>query len=477
MAPYFHPPTSAAAMLLVAALATTISAAVYDNLAALDNAALFPQSTSMYDPGLGPRRFLYGTPAVPAPPPPPGKARRQEQATPCPAGRHSCLDIGPVGADLCCANDEYCYLNPSWAPRCCHLGLTCDSPCGESLRYCNGTATATRTVGTSPTTTLFGETSVTPACCGRPCSGTFFLCQEGFGGKCCGFGSSCGSGGRCLSPPTSSKTPITSAATGCIHCPTGGGCCDVGSTCTSSLVSGTSTAQLCAANITVVSNEGLPEGARVGIGVGVAVGASLIIGGITWFWIHRRRAASSRRDGGGGGTLAGSGPEEPDLAGPFLPPGSGAGTMSDVTSPSSWTGMRPRLHEDGLAYSYYGPDAVPGPYTDREGTSTPSRAYGIESRSSPGFSDQAARAANRYPDAPENIVRPVEMDAQLERRVELGGIGSPIQENVSGANGAAAAKEEKQEAYELYGSPVGSPEPMTIEEAEQHRDGKPPITK
>ncbi|KAI1467971.1 uncharacterized protein F4812DRAFT_384166 [Daldinia caldariorum] len=489
MAPYLHPPTPAAAMLLIAALATTVSAAVYDNLAALDNAALFPQSTSMYDPGFGPRRIIYGTPAIPARPLPlsPGKARRQDQAAPCAAGSHGCLDLGPLGAEFCCLNDQYCYLDTSWAPKCCHLGVDCaNSPCGEDVRYCNGTTTVTRTIATSPATTLFDETSVTAACCARPCTdSTFFLCQSPFGGQCCPFGARCGSNSACLYPPTSTKPSITPASTGCINCPTGGGCCDVGSTCTSSVVSATSTAQLCAANLTVVSSEGLSEGARVGIGVGVAVGASLIIGGITWFWIHRRRAANSRGEGGrgrgggggggGGGMLVGSGAEEPDRAGPFLPPGGGVGTMSDITSPSSRTGMRPRLHDDGLAHSYYGPDAVPGPYTDRGDMSTPSRAYGIESRSSPGFSDQAAIAANRYPDGPQNIVRPVEMGMQEERRIELGDSGSPVRENVAGANGAAAAaKEEKQEAYELYGGPVTSPEPMTIEEAEQHRGGRPP---
>ncbi|KAI1476808.1 hypothetical protein F4774DRAFT_227008 [Daldinia eschscholtzii] len=469
MAPYLHPKTYAAAiLLLITALATTVGAAVYDNLAALDNGALFPQSTSMYNPGFGPRRFIYGTPASPALLFPLGKGKRQDQVAQCPEGKHSCLDLGPLGAESCCPNDQFCFLDANWQPKCCALGSPCEeSPCGEANRLCNNTLTITTTLATSPTTDIFLDTTVTPACCGRACGSTLFLCQGDFGGQCCTFGGICASNRKCLYPSTSSKVQNTPTSAACITCDSGGGCCNVGSTCTSSLVSATSTAQLCAANLTVVGNEGLSEGARVGIGVGVAVGASLIIGGITWFWIHRRRVAKSRHDGG---TLVGSGPEEPDMAGPFLP---GGGAMSDVTSPSSGLGMRPRLHEDGLVYGYYGPDAVAGPYTDHGDISTPSGAYGIESRSTPGFSDQAARAANRYPDAPGDIVRPVEMDTERETRAELGDNGSIGPEDVPDANGAAAAKEKKeeqqQEAYELYGSPVTSPVPMTFEEAEGHR--------
>ncbi|KAI0851360.1 hypothetical protein F5Y00DRAFT_20565 [Daldinia vernicosa] len=464
MTSHLHPTIAAAAMLFIAATVPLASAAAYENLAILDNAALFPQSTGVYNPGLGPRQFVDGMPAIPALPPFPGKAKRQDQAAQCPAGKHSCLDLGPIGATWCCDNDQYCFLNQNWEPKCCGVGAPCGSPCAEDLLYCNGTATVTTTVATSPTTTVLEQTSLTPACCGRACSSTSFLCQVGFGGQCCPFGASCGSNSQCLYPPTSSQSQITPVSSGCIACSTGGGCCNVGSTCTSSLVSATSTAQLCAANLTIVRNEGvLSEGARVGIGVGVAVAASLIIGGVTWFWIHRRRVAKSRRDGG---TLVGSGHDEPDLTGPFIPPGA---AMSDVTSPSSRTGMRPRLHEDGLAYPYFGADAVPGPYTDREDNSTPSRAQGVESRSNPGFSEQAARAANRYPDAPRDIVRPVELGTQKETRVELGDNESSISENDSAASGAAAAKEERQEAYELYGSPVTSPIPMTFDEAERQR--------
>ncbi|KAI0108323.1 hypothetical protein F4814DRAFT_427570 [Daldinia grandis] len=457
-----HPPstitiTAAAAMLLIAAFITTVGAAAHETLATLGNAGLFPQST-VYNPGLGPRQFVDGMPATPALPLFPGRAKRQDQVDQCPVGKHSCLEIGPVGATWCCNNDQYCFLNQSWEPKCCGLGTLCGSPCAEDLLYCNGTVTVDTVVSTSPTTVFLAQTSITPACCGRTCNSTSFLCQGGFGGQCCPFGASCGSSSKCLFPPTSSTTQITPASSGCIACSAGGGCCDVGSTCTLSLVSATSTMQLCAANMTIVRNESLSEGARVGIGVGVAVGASIIIGGVTWFWIHRRRVAKSRRDGG---TLVGSGRDEP-----FIPPGA---AVSDITSPSSWTGIRPRLHEDGLAYAYHGADAVSGPYTDREDNSTPSRAQGIESRLSPGFSDQAPRAANRYPDAPGDIVRPVELGTQKETRIEMGDNISSTSEDIPVANGAAAVGEERQEAYELYGSPVTSPVPMTFEEAERHR--------
>ncbi|KAI8960963.1 hypothetical protein F5Y11DRAFT_245699 [Daldinia sp. FL1419] len=468
MTPHSHPTiAAAAAILLIAALLTPVDAAAYENLAGVNNQALFPQSTIVYDPGFGPRHFVDGRPASPALPPLRNRAKRQDQIAQCSEGEHSCLEVGPLGATVCCNNDEYCFINSSWEAKCCSLGITCQSPCPEDYVYTNSTTTTTVTVATSPTATFAEETSLVPSCSPRLCGSTYFLCQQQFGGQCCEFGQKCISSGLCSVPPTSSPSPVPPASTGCISCATGGGCCSVGSTCTSSIVAATSTAQLCANNLTVVhTDEGLPEGARVGIGVGVAVGASLVIGGITWFWIHRRRAAKSRD----GGTLAGSGRDERDLRA-FIPPG----PVSDVTSPSSRMGMRPPLHEDGLLHEYYGPDAVAGPYTDRGDTSIPSWTYGTEPRSSPEFSDQTARVANRYPDAPGDIVRPTELGATCkEARVELDDNGSVKSDRAFTASRAAAAREEKQEeAYELYGSPVTSPVPMNSEEAERHRSQQP----
>lgn len=224
------------------------------------------------------------------------------------------------------------------------------------------------------------------------------------------------------------------------------------------------TSQACAANLTVVNDSnGLSEGAKVGIGVGIAVGAAVVIGALTWFFVRRRREKSRQ-----GTTLQGSGPADEDgnnnLAQPFMR----HLAMSEVTSPSSTAaGGRPRLHEHGLTYDYYGPDAVVGPYTDRV-DSVPGRNLSTEpSRSSPGYSERAAMPAMGYPDRPNDIVNPVELDADANgraTRVELEDKGLEM-----ASTPVAKDEDDEHGPFELYGSPGTSPAPMTAEEAERRR--------
>ncbi|KAI1140512.1 hypothetical protein F5Y05DRAFT_320193 [Hypoxylon sp. FL0543] len=455
--------TPAAVTLLIALFinASTAAAAAHENFAPLEDAALFSPNDQVYAAGLGTRWYV-----------PAGIAKRQDQtAQQCPASSHVCLEVGPAGADHCCGNEQYCYLDSDWSVNCCGLGTTC-GPCpAQTLQYCNATITGTTTIATSGTVTAVETTSETSGCCAKPCSTSSFLCQQGFGGQCCPYGASCGTGGVCLFPGTSSiSTIVTPIPSGCttsqIACPTGGGCCNIGSTCVESTVSGTQVTGLCAANLTVVDTGGLSEGARVGIGVGVAVGAAIVIGAITWFWITRRRKARSAR---GGATQMADGADgqqdqtTADLAQPLVRPW--AGTNSDITSPSSGMVVRPRLHETGLAYGYYGPDAVPGPYTDS------STVGGTEPRSSPGFSERAAMAANRYPDNPNDIVRPVELDAPARAaRAELadGGVDAGEKDKDNSTHDTSIT-EADQGPFELVGSPPTSPPPMTAEEAELRR--------
>ncbi|KAI1380756.1 hypothetical protein F4677DRAFT_404516 [Hypoxylon crocopeplum] len=409
---------------------------------------------------------MDGMPPIPALPP--DKAKRQDQtAAQCPEGNHSCLELGPDGAEQCCRNDQYCFVDASWTPRCCALGVACGSPCPENNLFCNQTITTTTTIATSATTMGVEETTVSDACCARPCSSSSFLCQEGFGGQCCPYGARCLSGGGCTIAPTSSvSTVVPIIPPGCtasqIAC-SQSGCCDFGSTCTD-IVSATQTSYACAANLTVVDTSGgLSEGAKVGIGVGISVGAAVVIGALTWFWISRRRAARSRREGD---TLTGSGRdqrERDDLLEPYVPHG---GPMSDITSPSSGIGPRPPLHQGGLAYAYIGPDAVEGPYTDRGDSITPGQ--GTEPRSSPRFSERGAMPANHYPENPSDIVRPVELDAPANGRVELGEKGLGVGEKTPATSGTPV-KEEDQGPFELYGNHWDSPPPISADEAERRR--------
>ncbi|KAI1389889.1 uncharacterized protein F4822DRAFT_217523 [Hypoxylon trugodes] len=439
--------------LLIASLVNVSIAAAHANLGILDGVALFDQPNHAFNPGFGPRFYATASPPIPAIP----LYRRQEsEVGHCTVG-NSCLELGPAGADACCSDDRYCYLNTTWGAQCCSIGNDCkdqDSPCDEDHIYCNATITSTTTIATSPSITALVQTSLLPGCCPRSCSTSSFLCQKGFGGQCCGYGEECRSGGSCFMPATTPQpTVATIVPSGCttsqISCETGGGCCNFGSICTSSSLAATVT-QLCVANLTVVDNggSGLSDGARVGIGVGIAVGAAIIIGGVTWFWIHRRRVAKSREGG-------------PHEQRPFVPQG---GANTDITSPSNGMSTRPRIHETGLAHTYYGPDAVPGPFTDRTDSTT---IQGTEPRSSPGFSERAMNA-HQYPENPGDVRPPVEMGTEERSPAELGGVGFAV-EKKNLLSSDTPAREEFNGPFELYGSPGTSPQPMNPEEAEEHR--------
>ncbi|KAI5861274.1 hypothetical protein GGS23DRAFT_160573 [Durotheca rogersii] len=453
--------TTAIIVAFIVSLADTALVPDRGRFGVIDDAPLFPDAD--YPPGMGPRYFV-DLPVSAKP-----RAARRQQSGACGAGNHTCLELGPLGEGLCCDNDAECIVLADWSVRCCPLG-SCSAPCHETLRYCNITATETTTIATSGTVlTAVETTSLIPACCERPCSSSSFLCPQNLGGRCCPYGASCRVDGSCAAPLDSSSsgsaviTPL-GCTTSQITCAEseGGGCCNTGSTCTSS-VSATETVVFCALNGTVVQT-GLSEAARAGVGVGVTVGAAIVIGALTWFCIRRRREAKSRN---GGSTLA-RGTRDGDLVDEFI--------ESEITSPSSGTGRRPRPHRTGLAYQYDGPDAVDGPYTDREGSNTPGRSLAAQLGSSLGRVEQVGVPANHYPERPDGIVRPVEIDTG--GRIIEGTGRTPAELGVtegdgekSSVRGAAPAKDEDQEVFELYGSPVPSPPPMSPSELEQHRAG------
>ncbi|VUC37353.1 unnamed protein product, partial [Clonostachys rosea] len=145
---------------------------------------------------------------------------------------HFCNDIGH--GNVCCANDQYCYVDKNFNAKCCAIGSNCttDNPCPNSASYyC------------SQVQTTSGTTTTASGCCGRACPSTsFFLCPQDNGGNCCHYGSQC-DGGNCKAIVTasSSATLLTPIQQGCTtsqyRCSDGQGCCDNNQICTD--VSGT----------------------------------------------------------------------------------------------------------------------------------------------------------------------------------------------------------------------------------------------
>ncbi|KAG8418270.1 hypothetical protein J3459_006445 [Metarhizium acridum] len=193
--------------------------------------------------------------STPAAGSPPLLARRDGT---CGDGHHNCLDIKQPGA--CCDNQSYCFVDKSNEAGCCRIGSNCDdtSPCKSEFYYC--------------TTTLGGITagnSTTRGCCGRQCPQTsYYLCPPSLGGKCCPFDADCQADGNCVMKRTASSSPPTGTTT-LVDSPTGA---------------------------SVIEFDGLSSGAKAGIGVGVALGTSLLIALLAWSLVLCRRRAAAHRD-------------------------------------------------------------------------------------------------------------------------------------------------------------------------------------
>jgi hypothetical protein len=138
-------------------------------------------------------------------------------------------------------------------------------------------------------------------------------------------------------------------------------------------------------------NKGLSTGAKAGIGVGVSLGVLLIIGALLYFFvIHRRESAereSQRREGSqpmsqpAASTIGGGGSEQN---------GSKVGIPKRPTVP----------RENSQPSDYFGPSAVPGPFTERNSTIA---------GGSPGYD----RGVPAHPQSPGDIASPVEIDSNL----------------------------------------------------------------
>ncbi|KAH7026235.1 uncharacterized protein B0I36DRAFT_365829 [Microdochium trichocladiopsis] len=428
---------------------------------AVDRRALLQGAGRDAGGGLSERQYLLEDNMSP-PWPPLNYDRRRQSQTPnqCGTEMHSCLDVGfPTG---CCLNNQYCFVMTNWTLGCCRIGNNCldVTPCSEGLYLQNGTISVTKlvtqitTVGPldDPTTSTrvnqLITASVSPGCGSNPCSRSSFLCQAAFGGQCCGYGSICASNSLCIAPVTptpSAIVPLTppecKAATeyACIPGNKTAGCCATGQTCVGDRFCSGIPALPTGSNATIETSSELSSQARAGIGAGVAVGAAIVIGLLTWFCVRRRReakAAASRRQStatgshlpptsghpnhntaSGGRRAAGSGTMSPDLHA-----GRREHTMSEISGPTSggMSGNRPPLHQSGLVYDYFGPDAVPGPYTD-DAVTTP-YFYDDEGRAvgATGLDRTPSRGVPAIPRGPGDISRPVEIGESASNTMRRG---------------------------------------------------------
>ncbi|KAF9771306.1 hypothetical protein IL306_011060 [Fusarium sp. DS 682] len=290
----------------------------------------------------------------------------------CSSGHHNCLEVG--FPDDCCDNDSYCYVNRQGDPKCCPIGSNCssDSPCSSNAYFC------TRTV------TRSGTATAQEGCCDRKCPKTsLYLCPSSLGGNCCGYNSECRAGGDCASMKPASRTdlqsPIPSGCTTSQHkCSDGAGCCDNDQECTQ--VSGEG---FCAqatpteSGVTIVDDDDsgseLSDGAKAGIGVGVVVGASIIVGGLTWMCLRKRRQRTASR---------------PSASGEGDDSGRPRDAMTDISGSHA---------RSGLTQDYFGPDPAAGPYTEQASSRV----------TSPGRD----AAVPMHAQSPGDIAAPVEIDS------------------------------------------------------------------
>ena len=368
----------AASLLFIISLPSAVFASPQGrDLATVDDA-----ETTQTSGGLSPRFYL---PAISAMPPLLGGEwwRRQDGIEPinCWPGNHSCLDVAPEGAEKCCPDNRYCFMNQDMEIKCCAAGNVCSeqTPCTSGENYCHYTKTITSTItappdlssgaaatGTNsvaPESSIFVTYETQPACCNRRCGTASFGCPEAFGGQCCPVGFRCGTSGLCLidvtstPPPVANPVPSGCTATWQFACAEseGGGCCDIGQTCASGhMCDGERAPTITASDGSVIVAEesggggGLSSGAKVGIGVGVGAGAASVIGGLTYCCLGRRTATASRTreskelmttgvgpDGGGGGEQGVNTITNND--------GTGYNSNSNTNTGSGPRGMRGRL--------------------------------------------------------------------------------------------------------------------------------------
>ncbi|TVY91119.1 hypothetical protein LAWI1_G002725, partial [Lachnellula willkommii] len=246
---------------------------------ALLNAACAQYGAMDMPAGLSPRQYLGGLE---------GRAAAGQCAQ---ANSHNCVEVN--SPDFCCDNSQYCIINTAGSVGCCAIGSNCGIACESTAYICTTTVTNS------------GTATPTQACCPRKCTGTSqFPCATSLGGGCCSYGWMCQTGSdQCVSTAAPSSTPVVSISasavpSGCsaanqFACASslGSGCCGVGQQCVTSgsgrfcsattgsvMLTRTGSGGLIATAVSKPSEgKGLSTGAKAGIGVGVSLGALLVI--------------------------------------------------------------------------------------------------------------------------------------------------------------------------------------------------------
>ncbi|KAI1734369.1 hypothetical protein F4680DRAFT_344082 [Xylaria scruposa] len=251
----------------------------------------------------GPRWYIPGTSALKASAFDPRERLPQRQAEPtCHEGLGSCAELNIPG--VCCDINRYCYFDGDWVPKCCPVGLKCpDSPCQAGQFLCNVTTSkAVRMTSTLKQTTMgasaasiteeiitaFTSHYTTAACCNGACGVSAYPCESVFGKVCCSFGYQCGLGGSCVAD-TRSKTSSCLPTQITCEPDEGGGCCNTGSIC-AVIDSGPTSTFVCKDRGPILEDHvaGLSPSAKAGIGVGVAIGAVIVVAVIAYLSIWRR---------------------------------------------------------------------------------------------------------------------------------------------------------------------------------------------
>lgn len=227
-----------------------------------------------------------------------------------------------VNSTVCCPNSAYCVVNETtFEAQCCDLGSNCGLTCPQDSYYSVLTNTITDTAASTATT----ETAA--ACVGRQCTSTWYICPRSVGGGCCPFGSDCVSGGSCLFSETAPTMSVcTSGLFSCGQSTQESRCCPSGAVCTSASTSGyfcASSATAPPALPTTVSIIMLPTetaveasngsddvALKVGLGVGIPVGVTVIA--VLVFGWRIRRARKQRAVSAGDHQKADY--EKPELA-------------------------------------------------------------------------------------------------------------------------------------------------------------------
>lgn len=366
----------------------------------------------------------------------------------------------------------------SFGGGCCNFGSTC-----ASNSQCLSTAAAPSTSqGGAGASDTAGLVSALP----NGCTTSQIACPSSLGGGCCALGHTC---------TVVSSTIFCASATG-------------------ATTSGVTT--------TDTSSKSLSAGAKAGIAIGAVVGAGALIGAAAWVCMRSRNAkrTSIRRDsslppasfgtheyddlqsqphndphmhnpqlyqqnmsdgalvgGVGGVSAAASSPAARSWRRPLAfrrntastgiggngiaYSSSGAGPVGGMGTPALPTGSESDARLPGLTQDYFGPNAVPGPYTVPVSAVTPGGNGGNG-------------GVPMQPHGPHDIVAPVEIDSRQRIVAEMGDVNNvgrldendeknnekdaaTVQASPYVAVAPPVASAEPAEHFELYGSEVPTP--------------------